>query len=48
MIIMKKLLLVAIILMSIVLILGISWGKLFKKELPKMNMVLSWLSEIIR
>ena len=28
---MKKLLLVAIILMSIVLILGISWGKLFKK-----------------
>ena len=29
---MKKLLLVAIIVMAVVLILGISWGELFKKE----------------
>lgn len=45
---MKKLLLVAIILMSIVLILGISWGKLFKKGYTQDDVVLSWLSEIRR
>ena len=54
---MKKLLLVAIILMSIVLILGISWGKLFKKgytqdeygvELAKRDQKIEQLEDSIR
>jgi hypothetical protein len=54
---MKKLLLVAIILMAIVLILGISWGKLFKRgytpdecgvELVKRDQKIEQLEDSIR
>ena len=45
---MKKVLLVVIIVMAVILVLGVSWGKLFKRGYTQDEYVLNWKCVIRR